>query len=55
LGQGAKMNLFQVRQFDGKQWHVLRTYETNAKALEFAQCLTVEWDVKEVSLAEANA
>ena len=49
------MNVFQVRKFDGKNWHVIRTYETKQAAIGFAQWLNIEWDIKEVSLDEANS
>ena len=51
---GTEMNLYQVRLFINDTWHVIRTYGTSAEALEFAQLLQAEWDVKEVSLQEAN-
>jgi hypothetical protein len=49
------MNLYQVRLFINDQWHVIRTYGTESEALIFAQLLQPEWDVKEVSVEEANA
>jgi hypothetical protein len=49
------MNLYQVRIFKNNQWNVIRTYESSQKAVEFAEILTTTWDVKEVSLVEANS
>lgn len=49
------MNLFQVRIFKNKQWFAIRTYATKEEAMQFAELLGVEWDVKEISLEEANA
>jgi hypothetical protein len=51
---GYKMNLYQVRLFINNKWQVIRTYGTESEALMFAQLLQPEWDVKEVSVAEAN-
>ena len=48
------MNLYQVRLFINNKWQVIRTYGTESEALMFAQLLQPEWDVKEVSIAEAN-
>jgi len=48
------MKLFQVRIFSNNQWNVIRTYAFRSEALDFAENLWVEWDVKEVTLEEAN-
>ena len=53
-GTDSKMNLYQVRLFINNKWQVIRTYGTESEALMFAQLLQPEWDVKEVSVAEAN-
>jgi hypothetical protein len=49
------MNVYQVRLFINNKWHVIRTYAIESEALLFAELLTPEWDVKEISLVEANA
>ncbi len=49
------MNFYAVRRFDGKQWHIIRTYGNEQEAVNFAQLLDCVWDVKEVSLEEASA
>ena len=48
------MYLYQVRIFKNNKWCVTRTYETKQAAIGFAQWLNVEWDIKKVSLDEAN-
>jgi hypothetical protein len=48
------MTLFQVRIFIANRWNVIRTYSSHSEALDFAQLLSTEWDIKEVSLEEAN-
>jgi hypothetical protein len=52
--KGLKMNLYQVRLFVNNEWHVIRTYAFKSEAETFAQLLQPEWDVKEVSIHEAN-
>jgi hypothetical protein len=49
------MNFYAVRLFDGKQWNIIRTYGTYSEAKSFAELLTAEWDIKEVSMEEASA
>lgn len=51
------MMLYAVRIFKNKQWHVVRHYATHEAAEFFASsALTeIEWDIKEVTLDEANA
>jgi len=52
----TEMTIFQVRIFNGKQWHTIRTYSILEEANCFAGCLQgIEWDIKEVTLEEANA
>ena len=51
---GLKMKVYQVRLFINNNWHVIRTYAVKSEALLFAQLLQPEWDVKEISLTEAN-
>jgi hypothetical protein len=48
------MNLYQVRLFINNNWHVIRTYSSQYEAEIFAQLLQPEWDIKEVSIHEAN-
>jgi hypothetical protein len=48
------MKLYQVRLFINNKWHVVRTYAIESEAQMFAQLLQPEWDIKEVSIAEAN-
>jgi hypothetical protein len=47
------MKLFAVRLFNGKKWHIVRTYATRSEAELFASLLQPEWDVKEMSVEEA--
>ena len=50
------MTIFQVRIFNGKKWHTIRTYSILEEANCFAGILQgVEWDIKEVTLSQANA
>jgi hypothetical protein len=48
------MILYQVRLFISDKWHVIRTYSSQSEAEIFAQLLQPEWDIKEVSIHEAN-
>ena len=48
------MKLYQVRLLINDQWRVVQTYAIKSEALLFAQLLEPEWDVKEISLVEAN-
>jgi hypothetical protein len=48
------MSLYQVRLFINNKWHVIRTYAIKSEAEMFAQLLQPEWDIKEVSILEAN-
>lgn len=48
------MKVYQVRLFINNEWRVVRTYAIKSEALLFAQLLEPEWDVKEISLVEAN-
>jgi hypothetical protein len=48
------MTVFQVRIFSSGKWKVIRTYDSNAEALEFANNLSVKWHIEKISLAEAN-
>jgi hypothetical protein len=49
------VKIYAVRLFTGKNWHTIRTYAELATALDFAKenLTAVEWDIKEMSLAEA--
>ena len=49
------MKFYAVRRFDGNQWNIIRTYGNKQEALNFAELLECEWDVKEVTLEEASA
>ena len=50
------MTIFQVRVFNGKKWHTVRTYSTLEEANCFAGTfLSIEWDIKEVTLSQALA
>jgi hypothetical protein len=49
------MKIYQVRLFNGKNWHTIQTYANRSEAETFAQLLEPEWDVKEVSIEEALA
>ena len=49
------MFIYAVRLFINNKWQVIRTYGTESEALMFAQLLQPEWDVKEVSVVQANA
>ena len=50
------MAIFQVRIFNGKKWHTIRTYSILEEANCFAGILQgVEWDIKEVTLSQALA
>ena len=50
------MTIFQVRIFNGKKWHTIRTYSTLEEANCFAGVLQgIEWDIKEVILSQALA
>ena len=48
----GKMNLFAVRLFKNNKWHIIRTYGDYRTALEFADFLTADWDIKEMSVEE---
>jgi D-arabinose 1-dehydrogenase-like Zn-dependent alcohol dehydrogenase len=48
------MQIYQVRIFRNKKWAEIRSYADYQEALDFAQNISVEWDIKEISLAEAN-
>jgi hypothetical protein len=48
------MNLYAVRIFAGDNWHIIRTYSVKQEAERFAEGLWVEWDIKEMSLDNAN-
>ena len=48
------MKIYLVRFFRDSQWPVIRSYAIYQEALDFAQTLSVEWDIKEVTLEEAN-
>ena len=49
------MNIYQVRRFYGVNWAVIRSYATLEEANEFASSLHGTWDIKQVTLEEANA
>ena len=49
------MKIYLVRLFNGKEWHTIRSYATRSEAELFASLLAPEWDIKEVSIEEANA
>jgi hypothetical protein len=49
------MFIYAVRLFKHHQWHTIRTYATKSEALEFAELLDNQWDIKEMSLDQANA
>ena len=49
------MFIYQVRTFHENNWHVIRSYAIEDEAKSFATCLDVEWDIKKVTLEEANA
>ena len=50
------MKIFQVRVFIDNKWHTIRTYSTLEEANCFAGTFQVnEWDIKEVTLEQANA
>jgi len=49
------MSIFQVRLFINNQWRTIRTYAIRSEAELFASLLLPEWDIKEISLEEANA
>jgi hypothetical protein len=55
--QGDKMNIFQLRIFNGKSWATVQTYGSRIAATAFgeANLKGSEWDVKEISLAAAIA
>ncbi len=46
------MNLFAVRLFKNNKWQIIRTYGDYRTALEFADFLTADWDIKEMSVEE---
>lgn len=48
------MIIYAVRLFKNRQWHTIRTYAVKSEALEFAELLDCEWDIKEMSLDQAN-
>ena len=47
------MNLYAVRIFKNRKWHLVRYYSTKQEAEDFAQGIETEWDVKEMSLQSA--
>ena len=49
-----RMNLYGVIIFEGDNWHIIRTYSVKQEAERFAEGLWVEWDIKEMSLDNAN-
>jgi hypothetical protein len=50
------MKIFQVRVFNGKKWHTIRTYSILEEANCFVGTLQgIEWDIKEVTLSQALA
>jgi len=49
------MLIYQVRVFNGKSWHVIRSYALLSEAEEWAVNLETEWDIKEVLLEDAVA
>ena len=49
------MKIYLVRLFNGNGWHTIRSYATRSEAELFASLLSPEWDIKEVSIEEANA
>lgn len=53
--KGLKMFIYQVRIFGGLNWYVIRTYADHDEAASFAKGLDIEWDIKKVTLEEANA
>jgi hypothetical protein len=52
---GKRMIFYAVRLFKNNQWHIIRTYALRSEALEFAELLDSEWDIKEMSLNQINA
>lgn len=46
------MAMYAVRLFNGKKWHIVRTYGTRSEAELFASLLQPEWDIKEMSVEE---
>jgi hypothetical protein len=51
---GRQMIFYAVRLFKNRQWHIIRTYSSKSEALEFAELLDCEWDIKEMSLEQIN-
>ena len=49
------MFIYQVRIFGGLNWYVIRTYADHDEAASFAKGLDIEWDIKKVTLEQANA
>jgi hypothetical protein len=49
------MYIYQVRVFNENKWHVIRCYAIEEEAKSWANCLDTEWDIKKVTLEEANA
>lgn len=48
------MKLYAVRVFKDEQWHIVRWYESRHWAQVFAKGLETEWDVKAMTIEEAN-
>jgi len=46
------MTMYAVRLFNGKKWHIIRTYGMRSEAELFASLLQPEWDIKEMSVEE---
>ena len=49
------MYLYEVRIFGGLNWYVVRSYSDYDEACLFGKGLDIEWDIKKVTLEEANA
>ena len=49
------MNLYEVRIFKNNKWNEIRTYGSMAQAKSFAELLDTNWDIKEITLQEANS
>lgn len=49
------MFIYQVRVFKHNEWYEIRSYSDEATALGFADCLDGVWDIKKITLEEANA
>jgi hypothetical protein len=50
------MNLWTVRTFRNRTWHVVRCYATQSEAASFAVAVMTgggEWDIKEMSVEDA--